>query len=78
MTLDKLDTFYSDNCEMAYTKAFSNFIKKNRIDNDMSDDWEEIQESVKETADILFTPYMSDEEKIETTVEYVIDIMEYD
>ncbi len=78
MTLDELDYFFSDNCEMAYTKEFSNFIKRNRIENDMADDWQEIQESVKETADILFTPYMSDEEKIETTVEYVIDIMDYD
>ena len=78
MTLDNLKKFDSDNCEMAYTEELSRFIKRNRIENDMSDDWEEIQESVKETADILFTPYMSDEEKIETTVEYVVDIMEYD
>ncbi len=78
MTLDKLEGFYSDNCEMAYTTELCDFIKKNHIDNDMSDDWQEIQESVKETAEELFTPYMSDEEKIEATVDYVVDIMEYD
>lgn len=78
MTLDELEYFCSDNCEMAYTDEFSDFIKKNRIDNDMSDDWEGIQESVKEIADNIFTPYMSDEEKIETTVKYVVDLMNYD
>lgn len=78
MTLDELEYFYSDNCEMAYTKEFSNFIKRNRIENDMSDDWQEIQESVEDIADDIFTPYMSDEEKIETTVRYVVDLMDYD
>lgn len=78
MTLDELEHFNSDNCEMAYTTELSNFIKKNRIENDMSDDWQEIQESVKDIADDIFTPYMSDEEKIEATVEYVVDIMDYD
>jgi hypothetical protein len=78
MTLDKLDEFYSDNCEMAYTTELSNFIKKKRIENDLSKDWQEIQKSVKEIAGDIFTPYMSDEEKIETTVKYVVDIMDYD
>lgn len=78
MTLNELDTFYSDNCEMAYTKELREFIKKNRIENDMSDDWQDIQESVREIAENLFTLSMSAEEKIEATVEYVIDIMDYD
>lgn len=78
MTLDELDYFFSDNCEMAYTEELSKFIKKNRVENDMAEDWQEIQESVKDTADELFTSTMSDEEIIETTVEYVIDIMDYD
>ena len=78
MTLDNLDVFYSVNCEMAYTKEFSNFIKRNRVENDMSKDWQEIQETIRETADNLFTSTMSDEKIIETTVEYVIEIMEYD
>ena len=78
MTMDELESFYSDNCEMAYTTELCDFIKKNRIDNDISDDWQEIQESVKGTADELFTPNMSDDEKIEVAVDYVVDIMEYD
>ena len=78
MTLDELDDFYSDNCEMAYTTELCKFIKKNHIENDMLDDWREIQESVREISEKLFTPSMSNEEKIEATVEYVIDIMDYD
>lgn len=78
MTLDKLDYFYSDNCEMAYTTELCDFIEDNDIYNDMSDDWQEIQQSVHELADTLFTDDMSDEEIIEATVKYVIDIMEYD
>ncbi len=78
MTLDKLESFISINCEMAYTQELCHFLEDNRIYNCVSDEWENIQREVKGIADELFTYYMTDDEIIEATTGYIIDKMTYD
>jgi hypothetical protein len=78
MTLDDLCSFISINCEMAYTQELCDFLEKNNINNNVSDEWENIQESVNDIADELYTDNMSEEEIIEETVWYVVNKIEYD
>jgi internalin A len=78
MTLDNLCSFISINCEMAYTQELCNFLKKNFINNNVSKEWKNIQASVKNIADEIFTDDMTEEEIIEETIWYVVDKMEYD
>jgi hypothetical protein len=63
---------------MAYTQELCNFLKKNFINNNVSKEWKNIQASVKNIADEIFTDDMTEEEIIEETIWYVVDKMEYD
>ena len=73
-----LETISTENCEMAYTEEFYDFLNRNDVDHDVTKRDLKIKDRVKEIADQLETENMSDEEKIETVVNYVVDTMDYD
>lgn len=78
MTLKKLRSFICLNCEMAYTPEVYNYMVKNRINTNMERKDLEIKGKIEKISNNIINKNMSDEEKINTIVNYVVDNIEYD
>ncbi len=78
LTLNNLQRFYCCNCEMVFTDELYNFITHNKVDTYMKESGLLIREKIVNIANEIFTENMSEKEKIEATVEYIIDNLEYD
>lgn len=78
MTLKKLKSLVSINCEMLYTKELYDFLCKNNVYTNIEEKDLLIREKVEIIANDIFLDTMTETEKIETTVKYVVDKMEYD
>ena len=76
--MKSLEYFSSRNCQMAYSKDFYDFLRKDRVSHDIERKDFQLQERVKEVAKQLTRANMTDEEKVETVVQYVVDLMDYD
>ena len=78
MTLKNIKSFVSLNCEMLYTKELYDFLCKNNVYTNIEEKDLLIREKVEIIANDIFVDTMTETEKIETTVKYVVDKMEYD
>lgn len=78
LNINTLQTCYAYNCEMAYSNNVVNFIQKNNITSNISKEGLEYKNQVKQIANNIIKPNMTNEEKIYTIVKYVVDNVEYD
>lgn len=78
MTLKKLRSFISLNCEMSYTPEFYNYIAKNRIYTNIEKSDLEIKGKVEKISKQIINKNMTVDEKINTIINYVVDNIEYD
>ncbi len=78
MEMDSIQEIWTRNCEMAYSRELYNYLNENNICHDIPESDLSIKGKVENLADNLMNNSMSDEEKVETVVSYVVDLMEYD
>lgn len=78
MEMDSIERIWTRNCEMAYSRELYDYLNENNIDHDIPKSDLAIKGKVENLADELMNDNMSDEEKVETVVSYVVDLMEYD
>lgn len=78
ITLNNLQEFYSQNCEMRYTDDLYNFLKKKRVRNDIKKEELKIKYEIQQIANNIIDNTMSEKEKVFEIVNYVVDNIEYD
>lgn len=78
MKMENLESFYSTNCEMAYTEKLYNYLNNNSIEHDIEYEELKICEQVKEIADEIIDENMAEKEKSDAIIQYVVDNIEYD
>ncbi len=78
MKMKNLGSFYSTNCEMAYTEKLYNYLNKNNIEHDIEYEELNIREQVCAIANEIIDNNMTEKEKSDAIIQYVVDNIEYD
>ena len=76
--MKNLKTLVVENGQMALTEDIFNYLNANGIENEFTKDDLKYKKQVKQIANNIFMDGMTDEEKIEATVNYVTENMVYD
>lgn len=75
---NNLTLLFAENCEMAYTNNLVKYVNDNNIQTNISEDGLIYKNKVLEIAKNITNDKMTNEEKIKSIVNYVIDNIEYD
>ena len=76
--MKKLSSFIATNCEMTLTQKVIDYITKQNIYSNISEEGLSLQNEVDHIIAKLIKTSMNDEEKIETIINYIINNLEYD
>lgn len=76
--MNNLQNLYGTNCQMCLDDDVLNYINNSAICSNFSKDDLKIKQQVKTIANNIFNDSMTDKEKIDAAVDYIVNNMEYD